>query len=110
MVWVGLDDNQPLGLSGSQAALPIWTAFMKRALAGRAEARPFDAPDGIVFADIDKDTGKLATPSCPRTMFTRRFSPAPQPNEHCDIHGGHVRAIFARFGSWLKRIIRPPES
>ncbi len=25
VVWVGLDDNQPLGLSGTQAALPIWT-------------------------------------------------------------------------------------
>ena len=35
VVWVGLDDNLPLGLSGSQAALPIWTTFMMRALAGR---------------------------------------------------------------------------
>ena len=26
VVWVGFDDNQPLGLSGAQAALPIWTA------------------------------------------------------------------------------------
>ena len=25
VVWVGFDDNQPLGLSGAQAALPIWT-------------------------------------------------------------------------------------
>src|SRR5690606_20466617 len=34
VVWVGLDDNQPIGLTGSQAALPIWTTFMQRALAG----------------------------------------------------------------------------
>ena len=26
VVWVGLDDNQPLGMSGTQAALPIWTS------------------------------------------------------------------------------------
>jgi membrane peptidoglycan carboxypeptidase len=32
VVWVGRDDNRPLGLSGAQAALPIWTEFMKRAL------------------------------------------------------------------------------
>ena len=32
VVWVGHDDDRPLGLSGAQAALPIWTAFMKRAL------------------------------------------------------------------------------
>ena len=31
-VWVGYDDNQSLGLTGSQAALPIWTGFMRRAL------------------------------------------------------------------------------
>ena len=36
VVWVGLDDNQALGLSGAQAALPIWTQFMTRALAGHA--------------------------------------------------------------------------
>ena len=30
VVWVGFDDNQPVGLSGAQAALPIWTNFMKR--------------------------------------------------------------------------------
>src|SRR5204862_1321282 len=62
-VWVGLDGNQPIGLSGSQAALPIWTAFMKRALAAHP-SHPFEAPDGIVYADIDKQTGKLATPTC----------------------------------------------
>jgi penicillin-binding protein 1B len=29
VVWVGRDDDQPLGLTGAQAALPIWTEFMK---------------------------------------------------------------------------------
>jgi penicillin-binding protein 1B len=32
VVWVGRDDNGPLGLTGAQAALPIWTEFMKRAV------------------------------------------------------------------------------
>ena len=61
VVWVGFDDNQPVGLSGSQAALPIWTQFMKAALAGRSSV-PFDVPDGITFAAIDPLNGKLATP------------------------------------------------
>ena len=43
VVWVGLDDNQPVGLSGTQAALPIWTTFMMRALAGRPNAAFADA-------------------------------------------------------------------
>jgi membrane peptidoglycan carboxypeptidase len=31
VVWVGCDDGRPLGLSGAEAALPIWTSFMTRA-------------------------------------------------------------------------------
>src|SRR5207253_3255765 len=65
VVWVGFDDNQPVGLSGAQAALPIWTQFMIRALAGRPNV-PFTLPDGISFVEIDPDTGKLAGPGCPR--------------------------------------------
>lgn len=84
VVWVGLDDNQPLGLSGSQAALPIWTTFMMRALAGHPN-RQFQAPDGIVFVDIDRDTGKLATPSCPR-IFHEAFLNGTQPTEICQLH------------------------
>jgi len=39
VVWIGRDDNRPMGLSGGQAAVPLWTAFMKRALAGRLPKR-----------------------------------------------------------------------
>ena len=39
-MWVGFDDNQVLGLSGSQAAVPIWGQFMKGALAGHT-SQPF---------------------------------------------------------------------
>src|SRR6185295_5414307 len=56
VVWVGFDDNQPIGLSGAQAALPIWTQFMKGALAGY-RSEPFAVPEGIAFVDIDPDTG-----------------------------------------------------
>src|SRR5258708_32926710 len=67
VVWIGFDDNQPVGLSGAQAALPIWTQFMKGALAGHADGS-FEAPEGISFADIDPLTGMLATPACPRRV------------------------------------------
>ncbi len=84
VVWVGLDDNQPLGLSGTQAALPIWTTFMKRALAGRGGSS-FGAPDGIVFVDIDKDTGRIAAPGCPRLM-REAFVAGSEPREICYLH------------------------
>ncbi len=84
VVWVGLDDNQPLGLSGTQAALPIWTTFMMRALGGRSSV-PFAAPDGITFVDIDRDTGKVAVPGCPR-IFRESFLSGTEPGESCALH------------------------
>jgi membrane carboxypeptidase/penicillin-binding protein len=43
VVWVGLDDNSPLGLGGAAAAEPIWEAFVGAAapmLGGEGPARP----------------------------------------------------------------------
>jgi penicillin-binding protein 1B len=84
VVWVGLDDNQPLGLSGTQAALPIWTTFMIRALAGHPNDA-FEPPDGITFVEIDRDTGKRAAPGCPR-IFREAFLAGTEPMEGCQLH------------------------
>jgi penicillin-binding protein 1B len=87
VVWVGLDDNQPLGLSGSQAALPIWTSFMRQALAGRSSSS-FEVPEGVSFVEIDRDTGKLATPTCPR-VTNEAFLSGTEPLAACDLHRFH---------------------
>ena len=84
VVWVGFDDNQPVGLSGSQAALPIWARFMMAALAGRPNVG-FAPPPGIVFVTIDRDTGKLAQPGCPRTL-SEAFIAGTEPAEACELH------------------------
>jgi len=84
VVWVGFDDNQPLGLSGTQAAVPIWASFMLKALAGRANV-PFEAPQGVSFVEIDRDTGKLAAPTCPR-VTNEAFLTGTEPLEICALH------------------------
>ena len=84
VVWVGFDDNQPVGLSGARAALPIWTQFMKSALAGRASV-PFTEPGGIVFVEIDAQTGKLAAANCPK-VISESFIAGTEPREVCDLH------------------------
>jgi penicillin-binding protein 1B len=103
-VWVGFDDNQPIGLSGSQAALPVWTAFMKRALAGRPNVK-FEPPAGIEFVSIDADTGQLATSSCPKVV-SEAFLPGTAPTKSCEVHGGGVGSILSRFGALFRRVIR----
>ena len=84
MVWVGFDDNQPVGLSGGQAALPIWTEFMKGALGGRGDS-PFDVPGGIAFADICAQSGKRPTPFSPRVV-QEAFIAGSEPTQLCDLH------------------------
>jgi penicillin-binding protein 1B len=89
IVWVGFDDDRQLDLEGAHSALPIWTEFMKRALQYRAyrNARPFEAPDGIVSVQIDPESGMLATPNCPSTI-TEVYISGTQPVTSCPLHGG----------------------
>jgi penicillin-binding protein 1B len=47
VVWVGFDDGTPLGLSGSGAALPIWTDFM-RAAATVEDPGEFTVPPTVI--------------------------------------------------------------
>ena len=60
VVWVGLDDNRRLGLSGSQAAAPIWRAFMEQAVPKRA---PWSdkRPATVIERWIQTDTGLLVS-------------------------------------------------
>ena len=85
IVWVGFDDGQAHGLSGAQAALPIWADFMRQAL-GAYPAPAFTVPGGISFADIDATNGKLARSSCP--LVTRETFLAGTEPERCDEHRG----------------------
>jgi len=85
VVWVGFDDNTPINLPGSRAALPIWIDFMKNALAGQKD-HPFTVPaENVVFVEIDKQTGLLAGPSCPK-VFNEAFIAGTEPRERCERH------------------------
>ncbi|HEY6358213.1 MAG TPA: PBP1A family penicillin-binding protein, partial [Vicinamibacterales bacterium] len=99
VVWVGYDDNEVLGLSGSQAALPMWTTFMKKAMAGRPN-EAFEIPDGITFADIDYDNGKLATPRCPKVVH-EAFLAGTEPTAICDVHSNLFNRLEHVFG-WIR--------
>jgi len=56
VVWVGLDDGSPLGLTGSAAAGPIWSAFAKAAV-GTRPRQPARKPDEVIRRSIDPKTG-----------------------------------------------------
>ncbi len=85
VVWVGFDDNTPVGLSGTKAALPIWVDFMKAALAGQPSVRFPAPPEDIIFVQIDRETGLLAGPNCPKTR-SEAFVAGTEPREVCVAH------------------------
>jgi len=85
VVWVGFDKREPLGLTGAQAALPIWTSFMKQATAAYPQSS-FLPPPGIALRRIDPYTGELATPNCPETL-EEAFWKGHEPTRTCSVHG-----------------------
>jgi len=88
--WVGFDNPSPIGLTGAQAALPAWAAFMKDAV---PESSPdFAVPDAVTMATIDPETGGLATPACPRRV-SLPFLPGTAPRHMCALHGGGLSAF-----------------
>ena len=57
-VWVGFDEKTSLGKdeTGARAALPIWIAFMSKALADDP-VEEFRVPAGIVMKKVNIETG-----------------------------------------------------
>ena len=86
VVWVGFDNQSKLNLSGAQAALPIWTEFMKRATAG-TPITDFVPPPGIKIIEIDPLSGQLATPNCPYVL-REAFMEGDEPTGYCPLHPG----------------------
>jgi penicillin-binding protein 1A len=69
-VWVGYDDDRPLGTGeqGARTAVPIWTMFMREALRDQPD-QPRPLPPGLVTVRISKRTGLLATAEDSDSMY-----------------------------------------
>ncbi|MDQ3062336.1 MAG: PBP1A family penicillin-binding protein, partial [Acidobacteriota bacterium] len=60
VVYVGFDDNDDLGMKGSDSAMPIWADFMREALNQHPEWNgDWQMPASIRKAEIDTRNGKL---------------------------------------------------
>ncbi len=73
VVWVGFDQHQPLYLTGAEAALPIWTDFMRQATAGTPRTT-FVPPPNVALVRIDPLSGERATPACPGALREAFYS------------------------------------
>ena len=98
VVWVGRDDNQPTGLTGSSGAMTVWGDMM-------AELGPepliLPEPDGIERAWIDPESGLLSASGCPNAV-EMPFIVGSVPIESADCGPPPGKSIK----NWFKRLFR----
>ncbi len=75
--WIGFDQPRSLGANetGGVAALPIWIAFMQKALKGVPE-KPLTPPEGVIAVKVNPDTGLRDDASSVSDYFFAEFPPA----------------------------------
>jgi len=98
IVWVGYDDYSDLKLEGSKTAAPIWSEFMKRAIAlpqYKDGVQPFPQPAGVVQVKLDKLTNYIATAVCPND-YEAAFIAGTEPNQTCEMTAGDQRNVFQK--------------
>lgn len=110
LVWVGFDKPAGIGKPGSQAALPIWIDFVQ-GISDWLVAEDFVAPSGVVFREIDRLSGLLATKACTDTI-EEAFLAGTEPTEFCNLHPGDSpekgpekdkrRGVFRRVLDWFR--------
>lgn len=98
-VWVGYLKDKVLGQSevGGRAAAPIWTDYMKT-VGARYPRRDFQIPEDIVFAYVDRETGRPASPGNPnrvRVAFKQGLVPNRLGNNLPRVGEPHSRATSA---------------
>jgi penicillin-binding protein 1A len=109
-VWIGYDDNKPLGgneETGAVAALPAWIDFFKAVIqdekkkaegAGTDVPREeFEVPSDIAFFPIDRLTGLLAAPFC-KWRFMEAFLAGTEPMRYCSYEDHMLTFDYANGG------------
>ena len=95
-VWVGFDQPKPIGEGAfaARVALPIWTAFMRRAAAVLPPG-DFTAPPELQAIDLCSVSFEMPSDRCP--TYTEHFKAGDVlPQRPCPIHGGSVRQRVGR--------------
>lgn len=98
VVWVGSDDNAPIGLSGGAGALPIWADIIAATDPLPLRLAP---PESIVFYDTDRTTGAVYSRRCGNAI-TLPFIKTQTPPEALDCEGRPSREPLKQIRGFLR--------
>jgi len=84
VVWVGNDQDTPMGLTGDRGAGPVWAWFMHTALLNQP-IKTFAQPPGVVWRTVCSHTGLLDNGCCStyREVFLVNHLPKTSPPGNC---------------------------
>lgn len=81
-LYIGDDDETPLGATGGRLAAPLWAEFMEQAHRGW-EVREFPVPESIIRVSLCPESGLLHSPLCSGPELEEFFIAGTEPTEHC---------------------------
>jgi penicillin-binding protein 1B len=107
VVWVGYDDNEPTGFTGSAGALPVWARIMA-GLGTSSWNAPM--PESLVEAHVEYPTGLRAVPGCATDIVAVAVpaDTAVPPRPGCGLpEGGSSTStgLIDRAQQWLRGVV-----
>ena len=109
IAWVGFDDNSDLNIEGARSALPIWTDFMLKAQElyppRNLDAMYFSAPEGIIEANVARDTNELQILGCKEDYIEAFLAGSVSPPVQCGTPAENpVSNVFSSIGRAFGRL------
>lgn len=105
VVWVGFDEQKVHGLTGAQAALPIWSRFMA---GSGTTGGTWSGSDDLVAVPLCAESGLPAVTDC-ATVKTLWFAPGKVPAGSCTLHSGKPR-VSVQEEKPKEEAQKPPET
>jgi penicillin-binding protein 1A len=106
-VWLGFDQPKMItaNATGGGFAAPVWADVMKAVYAHRPEPGGWIAPESLVSAAIDEESGLLANNNCPPSQVRiEYFVPGTQPGDYCPIHATGAQKVLKKLVEGIRRI------
>ncbi len=99
VAWVGLDDNRPAGVTGSNAALRVWARLFRQLPLAPVS---LDMPEGAYWTWVERDSALLSAKGCPGAQQMPFVEgSAPVDGSPCRVRQNDDEASFWR--KWFDR-------
>jgi len=88
-VWMGFDRPRAIlaDASGGGLAAPVWGRVVADHYRRHPAPAPWNAPPDLQVREVDRRTGHLATPFCPRDdVVSEFFLSGTEPTQSCPLH------------------------